>query len=472
MIFGKGGIMRRGFVLYSIILFLTAGICAQANVLENPGFEEGTAWIPLDSIPGWLNWGGSGGVHNDPGRTIDTQALMLWWTDSGLYQDFPAIAGHTYRFSGYMLHPFNDALREGDKTGEFRAEWYNATDSRIGTDIMFGQISKDDPTDTWLFYTADLTAPAGTAYGRYLIRMFQPTAGDGIVSYDDTSVYDLALYGQAYDPDPSDGDNVGLDLAALSWKNHDPNNPNDTIICDVYLDDDPNFLSPSMASGIITGTVLLSELDPNVVLVDDTKYYWYVDSTDPNTPGNPVTFPGVVWTFQVADLPPAVNAGDNQYLWIYMDDVDGEPNQVTFTITGTYTDDGKSPILSAEWIQGAHEGGGTVTILSQDWTPGPDAEPHTSGTVEAEINATANGWLFLTLEVTDSAGTGTDTMNVGVYNTCLEAAIEDPSDTTIEDNWPDGHGDIDGDCDTDLEDFALMASSWVNCMTVKAGCTP
>ena len=108
---------------------------------------------------------------------------------------------------------------------------------------------------------------------------------------------------------------------------------------------------------------------------------------------------------------------------------------------------------------------GTVTIESQ-------SEP-IPGTVEAVVSATGNGWLFLTLEVEDAVGTGSDTMNVGIYTTCLEAALEDPADTTIESNWPNGqHGDINGDCKTDLEDIAVLASSWVQCMTVKAGCTP
>ena len=53
--------------------------------------------------------------------------------------------------------------------------------------------------------------------------------------------------------------------------------------------------------------------------------------------------------------------------------------------------------------------------------------------------------------------------------TCLEAAQNDPDDPMYQD-WVTG--DIDGDCDTDLVDFSILASYWVECMTPKAGCTP
>lgn len=458
--------MRKGHVWYILLTVLALTMWAPANLLDNPGFEEGTAWIPLNSIPGWSSWGSNGGIHNNPGQTLDAQAAMLWWTDSGIFQDFPVTAGHTYRFSGYMFHPANDPLRNGDKTGELHAEWYTESALLLGEDV-FGVISKSDPNDEWLFYTADLTAPAGAVTGRYLIRMYQPSAGDGVVSYDNVSVYDAALYGQAYDPEPTNGATVDLNLNTLSWKSHDPE---DVFTYDVYLepdDGDPNFASAPIAAGITDTTVNLSSA--GVTLMDNTVYTWRVETTDPND-GGAVVFPGVVWTFQIGDVVAVVDAGANQYNWIYMEDGDGDSAKVTFTVTGTYTDDAKSDIVRAEWVQGTHEGGGTVTIESQNWTPGTGT--HSSGTVEAVVSATGNGWLVLTLEVEDAIGTSSDTMNAGVYNTCLEAALEDPSDNTIESNWANGHGDIDGDCDTDLEDFAILASSWAECMTIKAGCTP
>jgi hypothetical protein len=448
-----------------------AGITAWANLLSNPGFEEGTAWIPLNSIPGWRSWGGNGGVHNNPGQTIGAQAAMLWWTDSGIYQDFPATAGHTYRFGGYMLHPSGDPLRDGaggapgTKSGDLRIEWYTETNNLIREDA-FGQITKNDPTSTWLFYTADVVAPVGTAYGRYLIRMYQPGAGDGVVSYDNTSVYDAALYGQAYDPTPADGATVELTLANLSWKSHDPG---DTFTYDVYLEAegpvvDPNFYSAPIATGLADPTVNLASA--GVTLQDNKVYTWRVDTTDPNN-GFPVVFPGVVWTFQVGDVAPLPDAGANQYVWL----VGGEGH---FTLSGSYTDDGKSPITRAEYIEGTHQkaGGTVVTMGTQTWNPAARTVTVDVTVSNPVVGQTATGWYGFILEVEDAVGVGTDGVNAGVYGTCLEAALEDPADNTIETNWPNGHGDINGDCVTDLQDLALLASSWVTCMTEKAGCTP
>jgi glucosylceramidase len=171
-----------------ILTFLTWVSPACANLLTNGGFEDGsTGQIGSVTIPGWSTWGSSGWHHNDAGLILDTKAVKLWWTDTGIYQDFTAAAGNTYRLSGYILHASGDALRDGDKSGDFRVEWYDTANTKLREDT-FGKITKDDPTDTWIDYSADITAPAGTIYGRYLIRMYQPTTGDGTVHYDNVSV--------------------------------------------------------------------------------------------------------------------------------------------------------------------------------------------------------------------------------------------------------------------------------------------
>lgn len=467
--------MRNGFSLYSVLLLLALGICAQGNLLVNPGFEDGPTGPLNNPIPGWSTWNNSGWHHDDAGAVIDTKAVKLWWTDSGIFQDFAATAGRTYRFSGYMLHTSDDPLRDGaggapgDKTGEFHVEWYDTVGIMLREDV-FGVITKDDPTDTWLLYSADIAAPLGTAYGRFLLRMYQLSAGDGAVNYDNVSVYDVALQGQAYGPEPADGATVDLTLSGLSWKNHETKNPGDVYACDVYLEAegpviDPNFYTAPIATGVTDGTVDLASA--GVTLMDNTVYTWRVDSTDPNTGGNPETTPGVVWTFQIGDVPPLANAGSNQYVWL----VDGAGQ---FTLSGSYTDDGKSTITRAEYVEGAHQkaGGTTVTLGTQ--VHDPVAKTVTVDvTVENPVpGQAATGWYAFTLEVDDAVGTGSDGVNAGVYGTCLEAAAADPSDTTIADNWPNGHGDINGDCKTNLEDFALLASSWLDCMTVKADCIP
>lgn len=459
--------MKKRVMIYGFCMVLTLGLAARANLLENGGFEEGDlGQLGSVTIPGWNSWGSDGWHHNDPEAIIDTKGMKFWWDGAGMWQDYPATPGNIYLYTVQVI----DASRDTSPNNwdfQIEAEFYNAADAML-TAVVLGYFdSTIQPDDTWVEIGGLIEAPAGTAYGRVVLRMWDWQEGiGGAIYFDEVSVIDMSHAGAAFDPEPADGAYVGLDINQLSWSAPDPNNPADTIACDVYFeadDGDPNFYGAPVATGITDGSILLA--DYGITLQDETSYTWRVDCTDPNTPGNPVTTTGAVWTFHVTDVPPVVTAGDDQYLWIYMDDLDTEPNQVTFAVTGTYTDDGKSPITRAEWVQGTHQGGGTVSILSQ-------SEP-VPGTIEAVVNATASGWLSLRLEVEDAAGLATDSMNVGIYNSCLEAALEDPNDKKITETWPNGqHGDINGDCKTNLEDFAILASTWIECMTAKAGCTP
>lgn len=174
-------------VVAAVCLVLGSGIPLWANLLTNPGFEQGpTGQIGVIPIPGWLTWNTSGWHHSDAGAFLGTKAVMLWSADSGIYQDFAVTVGRTYRFSGYMHHKASDALRGGDKTGQFRAEWYNASNSKLREDIV-GIITKDDLTNTWIYRSADLIAPQNAVKGRFLIRMYA-SSGDGVVNYDEVSV--------------------------------------------------------------------------------------------------------------------------------------------------------------------------------------------------------------------------------------------------------------------------------------------
>ncbi len=299
--------------------------------------------------------------------------------------------------------------------------------------------------------------------------------GLNVSSSDPTALLGVVVvpyYSRPVFPTPADGDNVGLDTTSLSWTNADPNNPNDQISCNVYFeidDNDPNFYGAPIATGITDGTILLA--DYGVSLTDDTMYTWRVDSIDPNTGGSPVTIIGDLWTFTVTDVPPVVNAGLNQYVFL-----DG--GTATFTLSGSYTDDGKSTIERAEFVEGVHEKAPAtvVTYGTKVWTPG--AGIHTSGTVTQEISVDGNGWFAFNLEVEDSAGVGTDEggnqtpgsphdeagVRAGVYGTCAEAATEDPDDVY------DATGDLDSNCKKDLADFAIFAAGWLDCDSTKITC--
>jgi glucosylceramidase len=229
---------QREMIKLAIIICMLWIIPAHANLLTNGSFEDGdTGQITTVPIPGWSTWNYSGWHHNDAGAVINTKAVKLWGTDSGIYQNFAATAGNTYRLSGYMLHTSGDPLRGGDKSGDFRAEWYNASNTMLREDA-FGKITSSDPTNTWLSYSADITAPAGTAYGRVLIRMYRPSSGDGAVNYDNVSVDSI----QNNDPDYNNDFHVDLAdyrFLSTSWQKtaaqYDLNGDNTININDLII---------------------------------------------------------------------------------------------------------------------------------------------------------------------------------------------------------------------------------------------
>ena len=56
--------MRRGFIVGGMGLLFLWALTAQANLLTNPGFEDGPTGPINSPIPGWSTWG-SDGWHHD-----------------------------------------------------------------------------------------------------------------------------------------------------------------------------------------------------------------------------------------------------------------------------------------------------------------------------------------------------------------------------------------------------------------------
>jgi hypothetical protein len=92
-----------------------------------------------------------------------------------------------------------------------------------------------------------------------------------------------------------------------------------------------------------------------------------------------------------------------------------------------------------------------------------DASLVTTATVSAV------GEYTFTLTATDGAvlSPSSDTVKVYVYDDACAAALADPTDYTALFD-----GDITGDCLVDLNDFAAMATDWLDCASDKLGCTP
>ncbi len=298
------------------------------------------------------------------------------------------------------------------------------------------------------------------------------------------------LLNKAYDPVPKKGAVVVTDsVTALSWTNPDPNNSADTITCDVYFLDagltklikDPNMGPDVIGAGVNliadNTTAETAALPPSVLpLADDHYYYWAVHATDPHgdpNTGGPVTTQGDIWFFFTGDAAPDPGKPVDQYMWLSQDDSaiggfgDTNPNVRYFQVTASYTDDGKSAITDANFVN-----------LNWGWDPANDelgitevSDVHTpgvgGGTVTAiyktEYNATdpnfttiLPGYWQIRLEVTDATGTAHGTAGIHrIFETCGEAADADPSDLY------DGYYDTNNDCIVNLADFSDFAAKWL-----------
>jgi hypothetical protein len=275
-------------------------------------------------------------------------------------------------------------------------------------------------------------------------------------------------------PVPKTGNlGVGPSADVISWTNPAPlKNPSDVILCDVWFRSsatplaDPNLVDGQPGAVQIVNdqainSVDLSALANPITLVPDRYYYWKVNVIDPNNGGNPFQIDGFTWFFYTGDAAPTnVNAGLDQYVWL-------TGGTKTFTLNGSYTDDGKSAVTTTWTLNPLTQTDpATVTTIA---TPSVAQGIKTSGSHATTVTVNNTGWFFFDFTATDSAGTTVDTVNVGVYVDACEAANQDPAD--IPTKYPNGqHGDIDGDCDVDLNDFAIMAASWLDCMSTKLGC--
>jgi hypothetical protein len=278
-------------------------------------------------------------------------------------------------------------------------------------------------------------------------------------------------------PDPGINQAVTPSDDVLEWINPDPNDLGDIITCDVWFRAsptplaDPNLVpdqpgAEKIVSNEVISSVDLSELPSPITLQSDYYYYWKVNVIDPND-GGPIAIDGFTWSFNTGDTPPEPNAGPDQYIWLDMEDGDLDPTQVTFSLNGLITDDGKSEVTT-QWSLNYSEQDPATVVTIQNPTDTFTAAGNTA--VSTNVTIDGMGYYEFLLEADDAVGHGEDTVVVIVYGSACEAAQEDPDD--IATTYPNGHGDIDGDCDTDLADFALLAGSWMECMSDKLDCAP
>ncbi len=474
--------MSRNLIVLSMLIFAGGFAGAAVQLLENGGFEadpwieqfnEGTQNYP----EGWSGWGGSGwhvttGNANDVPYILDEKAITIYWGDTGVHQPIAASEGDFFIFTGQMNHPTTDPYGAGGPLGgvlsEFRhgilrIEFWTgpwdpdpAQSGVLISSVEIGRTNGGDPGETWFDFTGGAQAPAGTGEVRFVAMVYDEPGEvvDGKLYFDDLAAFAPDAR-QADNPSPPYDAAVGANLDVLSWTAPEPNSPGDTVVCDVWLSpDEPNFVTsnPTAAKFVDTAeSVSLSQ--EQFTLTPDTTYFWRVDCRDPSVG----TTEGMVWTFNTGDMPPTVEAGDDQYVWIYMSDGDGDDTKVTVTLSGVIEDDGKSEVAT-EWTLNYSETAESTNVIIGD-----AAEPQTTVSIDN------TGWFQFLLTADDSVGHDEDIVHVGVYPSACEAAKGDPSDWYS--RYPGGlTGDVNNDCQTNLKDLAIVAATWLECMSEKLGC--
>lgn len=448
-------IMSQKKVTILITALALIGSATAGNLLTNPGFEDpaGTGWTQ------W--WGGNSNRHVTDPIDLSDYCAGVWWDDDGIFQGIDVGPGK-YVFGGELSH---GTLGNG-RLAVIQAEIGDGVSTWWTQQIVIGQT---DPLDTWLSGTGDNiidnTAAGATHISINLLLLDPvPHTGVGIARYDNIYLAPVIYLYQAKNPVPADGASVPVSLDVLSWDNPDPNSPSDTITSDVwfYESSSPTLSDPGLlgqiADDITAESVTLSALVPSISLTDNMYYFWRVDCTDPNSGGNPATTQGEIWRFSTGDVPPVPEAGPTQYLWLDMDDGDGNPMTVTFDLNGSFVEeDGKSPVTTL-W---------SLDYSEQDPATTIDIDDPNALTTSVVIDGT--GLFRFLLHAEDAVGFGEDTTDVYVYGTACEAAQGDPDDHYQTYEFV---GDTNNDCIIDMVDLANVAATWLDCLSDKLGCTP
>ncbi|MBM4104422.1 MAG: hypothetical protein FJ263_10340 [Planctomycetes bacterium] len=442
-----------------LMVLATVGLANGALATNNGGFDASAA--------GWNAAGGGGAwtpahvaLGGNPGGYLTLQTANNTWSvwyqvinESLAVWGIPA--GTTITVKGDMidLGPVGNNKIAGLKVESWSGGLLNESAKEFTA------------TSSWQTFSFDYTIAAGaTAVKLVLTNVNYNGLGVAKFGYDNLSI-SFPGATPALFPIPTVGNSAVAPASdIISWTNPAPYNPSETILCDVWFRTsttplaDPNLVPGQPGALQIANDEAINSLDlstKGITLVADRYYYWKVNVIDPNN-GAPKQTNGFNWWFYTGDAAPVVNAGTDQYVWL-------TAGTKTFTLNGTFTDDGKSSITTTWTLNPLTETDPAtiVTIANPTVVQGIK----TSGTHTTNVTVNNTGWFFFDFTATDTAGAAVDTVNVGVYVDACAAAYADPADLKFE-------ADVNGDCKVDLDDLAIMASEWIRCMSTKLGCTP
>lgn len=291
--------------------------------------------------------------------------------------------------------------------------------------------------------------PLSPAIGKTLgIEFSVPTmTGSGWIGFDTVRLKTLSPAPTG--PVPVDGaGGVVSSLSQLSWTNPPPDGAG-SVTADVWLQEvtlgyDPNFSAGEKLTGTPTSNEFVS-----VSVTVDKIYEWQVIVYDTSAPG--FTWVGPVWSFNTLNAAPVIDAGLNQSVWL-------SGGTASADLVGSASDDGLPSVP-----------GSVTTTWSQ--VSGPALTGNTTpGLVTTTVSFDTAGTYVLELEGDDGLKTGTDTIELYVYEDAVDAALVAhwPFTTNMEDVSGDvsgnfHHGTPMGDATIDSGSLLLDGDDYVNC---------
>jgi hypothetical protein len=181
-----------------LLLVTVAGAAAQANVLTNPGFESGlTGWIAFGNVYAQTDLPPQFVAHSGTGLVSMFGTFSGGFGVSGMFQEFPTVAGATWEMWSCARHFSGDAMFGG---GAPNSNWvvqkmafFDAANVEIGaaeSTILDGTYA----TDTW-HAAAPIygVAPAGTVKVQAFILYLQPAFDGGAAHIDDVMFREVGV---------------------------------------------------------------------------------------------------------------------------------------------------------------------------------------------------------------------------------------------------------------------------------------
>ncbi len=177
----------------AVVTIVAMPAAAQANLLENPGFEA-EGYDGANSTAGWDVWLGE---RLDEFQRTGSWSLHGWGFDGdgdgGGWQTISVTPGSKVHFTGYLMSPSEGGFHKSPLAGGAEAfleiEWFQGDTklSSIKSDILRGE-------SDWALYSAAGTAPSGIDSVRFVAKIQSIPGSSGDVYFDDLKVKVIEVY--------------------------------------------------------------------------------------------------------------------------------------------------------------------------------------------------------------------------------------------------------------------------------------